>query len=102
MWKTKGYLRNPFSLHAQFLFSFIVAHDTKLLSFLTWPGDFVPVLMLLFYLRVSHIHIYMYTHTHGASLLAQVVKNLPAMQSLIPGLGDPLEEGIASYSNILD
>ena len=40
----------------------------------------------------------------GASLVAQVVKNLPAMQETqIQSLGreDPLEEGVATHSNIL-
>ena len=39
-----------------------------------------------------------------ASLVAQTVKNLPAMQETwIPSLGweDPLEKGMATYSNIL-
>ena len=79
-----------------------MAHDTKLLSFFTWPGDFVPVLMLFLYLGVSHTHVYMYTHTYGASLLTEMVKNLPAMQSLFLGWEDPLEEGMATHSSILD
>ena len=40
----------------------------------------------------------------GASLIAQVVKNPPAMQeSLVRFLGreDPLEEGMATHSSIL-
>ena len=40
----------------------------------------------------------------GASLLAQTVKNLPAMQeSRVLSLGqeDPLEEGMAAHSSIL-
>ena len=40
----------------------------------------------------------------GASLLAQVVKNLPAMwETGVPSLGqeDPLEEGLATHSSIL-
>ena len=40
----------------------------------------------------------------GASLIAQLVKNLPAMQeSLVRFLGreDPLEEGMATHSSIL-
>ena len=39
-----------------------------------------------------------------ASLVAQLVKNLPAMQkTYVRSLGreDPLEEGMATYSNIL-
>ena len=39
-----------------------------------------------------------------ASLVAQVVKNPPAMQETQVrslGGGDPLEEGMATYSNIL-
>ena len=39
-----------------------------------------------------------------ASLVAQTVKNLPAMQdSWVPSLGweDPLEEGMATHSSIL-
>ena len=40
----------------------------------------------------------------GASLLAQMVKNLPAMQEIqLQSLGreDPLEKGMASHSSIL-
>ena len=40
----------------------------------------------------------------GASLVAQIVKNLPAMQETqVRSLGwkDPLEKGMASHSNIL-
>ena len=40
----------------------------------------------------------------GASLIAQLVKNLPAMQeSLVrfQGREDPLEEGMATHSSIL-
>ena len=39
-----------------------------------------------------------------ASLVAQLVKNLPAMQETwVPSLGweDPLEEGMATHSSIL-
>ena len=42
--------------------------------------------------------------TLGASLVAQTVKNLPAMQETwVRSLGweDPLEKGKATYSNIL-
>ena len=40
----------------------------------------------------------------GASLVAQMVKNLPAMQETwVPSLGweDPLEEGMATHSSFL-
>ena len=40
----------------------------------------------------------------GASLVAQTVKNLPAMwETWIPSLGweDPLEKGMATHSSIL-
>ena len=40
----------------------------------------------------------------GASLVAQLVKNLPAMQETpvrFLGQEDPLEEGMAAYSSIL-
>ena len=45
-----------------------------------------------------HISLYIHTHTHtyGASLVAQLVKNPPAMQeTLVRFLGweDPLEKG---------
>ena len=42
---------------------------------------------------------------YRASLLAQTVKNLPAMQETqVPSLGqeDPLEKGMATLSSILD
>ena len=43
--------------------------------------------------------------SHGASLIAQVVKNLPVMQeTLVQSLGweDPLEKGKATHSSILE
>ena len=43
-------------------------------------------------------------HTSGASLIAQLVKDLPAMQETwIQSLGqeDPLEESMATHSSIL-
>ena len=42
--------------------------------------------------------------TYGASLVAQTVKNLPAMQETwVQSLSweDPLEEGVATHSSIL-
>ena len=44
------------------------------------------------------------TKSEGVSLVAQLVKNPPAMQATLVGfLGqeDPLEEGMAAYSSIL-
>ena len=41
---------------------------------------------------------------HGASLVTQMVKNLPVMQEIwVQSLGqeDPLEKGMATYSSIL-
>ena len=52
---------------------------------------------------MTHTH----THTHvvvWASLVAQTVKNLPAMQETrVQSLGqeDPLEKGMATHSSIL-
>ena len=45
-----------------------------------------------------------YQHTYRASLVAQLVKNLPVMQETwVRSLGweDPLEKGMATYSSIL-
>ena len=45
-----------------------------------------------------------YSITHWASVVAQLVKNPPAMQETCvqsPGWKDPLEEGIATHSSIL-
>ena len=41
-----------------------------------------------------------YINKIGASLVAQLVKNLPAMQETL-GWEDPLEKGMAAHSNIL-
>ena len=41
-----------------------------------------------------------YINKIGASLVAQLVKNLPAMQETL-GWEDPLEKGMATHSNIL-
>ena len=52
-----------------------------------------------------YIHIYIHTHTNiWASLLAQMVKNLPAMwETQVQSLDweDPLEKGMATHSGIL-
>ena len=45
-----------------------------------------------------------YRDAYGASLVAQMVKNLSAMQEIWVqplGWGDPLEEGMATHSSIL-
>ena len=55
-------------------------------------------------LNCSELTFQMYIHIYGASLVAQMVKNLPAMQeSWIPSLGqeDPLEKGMATHSSFL-
>ena len=51
-----------------------------------------------------YINIYTHTYIYGASLMAQLIKNLPAMwETWVRSLGceDPLEEGMANCSNIL-
>ena len=59
---------------------------------------FVHLLLLLFSTLYTSL---------GASQVVLVVKNLPVNagdvrdRGLIPGLGDPLEEGMATHSNIL-
>ena len=52
------------------------------------------------------VYIYLYTHTHtyGAFLMAQLVKNLPAMQETwVQPLGreDPVQKEMATHSSIL-
>ena len=54
---------------------------------------------------MHRIYIYIYTHTdRGASLVAQTVKNPPAMwKTWVRSMDweDPLEEGMATHSSIL-
>ena len=48
------------------------------------------------------LYIYIHIHRHGAFLVAQTVKNLPAMwETELRDLGqeDPLEKGIATHSS---
>ena len=43
-------------------------------------------------------------HLNGASVVAQLIKNLPAMKEtwiLSLGQGDPLEKGMVTHSSIL-
>ena len=52
----------------------------------------------------THTHTHTHTHSHRAFLVAQTVKNLPAMQEpQVQSLGQkyPLEKGMASHSSIL-
>ena len=61
-------------------------------------------LKLFFNLRNVSSNSSIYKRIYGASLVAQVVKNPPAMQDpLVWSLGweDPLEEGMATHSSIL-
>ena len=53
-----------------------------------------------------YMHIYIHVHIcmYMAFLVAQMVKNQPAMQEIwvqSPGWEDPLEKGMAIHSNIL-
>ena len=66
----------------------------------SWPRDQTHVS------QVSCVGRWILYHgaTCGASLVAQTVKNLPAVrEALVPPLGweDPLEEGMATHSSIL-
>ena len=51
-----------------------------------------------------YVYLIMYIHTHGGRLVAQMVKNLPAVQEArVQSLGQegPLEKGMATHSSIL-
>ena len=53
--------------------------------------------------NITHTHTHTHTHTE-ASLVAQTVKNLPAMEETqVQSLSweDPLEKGLAAHSSIL-
>ena len=78
------------------LFLFLLIISQAGLSFSTWFIS-LPVLKVKIILKVSN-------RKSWASLVAQLVKNLPAMQETwVPSLGweDPLEEGMATHSSIL-
>ena len=75
---------------------------------------FLPVISMLSpegiyvasaFISVSNCCIICYTYTcHGAFLVAQMVKNLPAVQETwVQSLGweDPMEKGMATHSSIL-
>ena len=58
-------------------------------------------ILILIHCRRDRLHVFMYS---WASLVAQLVKNLPAMQETwVQSLDweDPLEKGKATHSNIL-
>ena len=69
-----------------------------------WPGFNISHIILASYLKLLFIK-YWYIVLHsGASLVAQLVKNLPAMQEMQVrslGLEDPLEKEMATHSSIL-
>ena len=53
---------------------------------------------------IAHAYLYMCTIRTGASLVAQKVKNLPAVwETWVQSLGqeDPLEKGMVTHSSIL-
>ena len=62
---------------------------------------------MLFHCLIAHLFLVLimgFSAYVWASLVAQMVKNLPAMQEIwVQSLGweDPLEEGMATYSSIL-
>ena len=56
------------------------------------------------HLVCTHTHTHTLTHTYGSSLVAQLVKNLPAMQETQVQFLDqeyPLEKEMATHSSIL-
>ena len=64
----------------------------------------ILVLMIKVLLITVNIKLLLYGHISWASLMAQLVKNLPAVQETwIQSLGweDPLEKGKATHSSIL-
>ena len=74
-----------------------------------WKGPIHGTSLYLTYLRAYSEQImvsprYLSKNNHWASLVAQTVKNLPAMWETWVwslGWGDPLEEGMATHSSIL-
>ena len=61
------------------------------------------VLMIKVLLIIANIKLLLLGHVSWASLVAQLVKNLPAMQETwirSLGWGDPLENGKATHSRI--
>ena len=64
----------------------------------------MKLLLIHFNLKDGNMAYYMSHVPTGASLIAQLVKNLPAMQETqVQSLGweNPLEEGMATHSSIL-
>ena len=69
------------------------------------PGPTTGVSFQCLLVPFKHISLYLkHTHIHGVSLVAQMVKNLPAMWETwvwSQGWEDPLEEGMATHSSVL-
>ena len=80
------------------------------------PFGLNGLLLLFVSKKLVNISIYLYTHIYmqsflndlikvsGASLMAQLVKNLPAMQEILVwslGWEDPLEKGKATHSSVV-
>ena len=67
------------------------------------PSSLTPFIYIHTYTH-THTHIYIYIKFWGASIVAQLVKNLPATpETWVQSLGweDPLEKGAATHSSIL-
>ena len=99
---------STFGLGPIFDFSKKLKNEWKELQYFLHPDSLnvkYVCLYLYLYLYSIYIYIYIYIYTYiWASLLAQIVKNLPAMQDTqVPSLGqeDPLEERMAAHSSFL-
>ena len=65
-----------------------------------WVDGDTFIIIIFFPGKEIIVHLYRYSF-YRASLVPQMVKNLPAMQEtqvLSPGQEDPLEEGMATHS----
>ena len=72
-------------------------------SFVNWE-EFLNILEFPYFHVFPYFHFHVGFHTTGASLVAQSIKNSPALQETwVQSLGqeDVLEKRMATYSNIL-
>ena len=69
-------------------------------NFYMWVVKIISITVMLWKLQLFANRVFIFQYVKGISLVAQMVKNLPAMQET-QVREDPLEKGMTNHSSIL-